>query len=147
MGLKTTLKKLLDETPLYGPTQSWVEKKRQKQELLQWEKDGHPVPPPHAIKQQNLLFYAHKYNLKVLIETGTYLGEMIEAMSSHFDRIYSIELSEYLHAKARRRFKDKPNVKLIHGDSGTELKNVLATIRQPSLFWLDGHYSAGVTAR
>lgn len=147
MGLKTTIKKLIDLTPLYGPVQSWVEKKRQKKELEHWEKNGHPVPPPHGIKQQNLLFYAHKYNLKVLVETGTYLGEMIEAMSPHFDRIYSIELSEYLHAKAKRRFKNRNNIVLIHGDSGTELKNVMNTINQPTLFWLDGHYSAGVTAK
>jgi len=147
MGLKTTMKKLLDQTPLYGPIQSRIEKKRQKKELAQWEKDGRPVPPPHAIKQQNLLFYGRKYNLKVLVETGTYLGEMIEAMSPHFDRVYSIELSEYLHAKARRRFKKKNNVELIRGDSGAELKTIMANVTQPTLFWLDGHYSAGVTAK
>lgn len=147
MGLKTTMKKLLDQTPLYGPIQSWVEKKRQKKELAQWEHEGRPVPPPHLIKQQNLLYYAHKYNLKILVETGTYLGEMVEAMSPHFDRVYSIELSEYLHAKARRRFNKKTHVELLRGDSGRELKTVMAAVTHPTLFWLDGHYSAGATAK
>ena len=39
------------------------------------------------------------------------------------------------------------NVELLHGDSGTELGNVMNKINQPALFWLDGHYSAGVTAK
>ena len=147
MGLKKIVKKLIDHTPLYGRFQSRVEKKRQQQELEQWEREGRPVPPPHVIKQRNLLDAAVKYNVKVLVETGTYLGEMIEAMAPHFDCIYSIELSELLHAKAKRRFKNRDNIHLIHGESGKELKNLLAVLRQPAVFWLDGHYSAGITAR
>lgn len=147
MGLKKILKKIIDHTPLYGRFQSLVEKKRQKQELAQWEREGCPVPPPHVIKQKNLLESATKYNMKVLVETGTYLGEMIEAMAPHFDCIYSIELSDFLHAKARRRFKNRDNIHLIHGDSGKELKNLLAVLKQPAVFWLDGHYSAGITAK
>lgn len=147
MGLKKTLKKLVDYTPLYGRFQNREEKKRQKQELEQWEREGRPVPPPHVIKQKNLLDAATKYNVKVLVETGTYLGEMIEAMAPHFDRIYSIELSDLLHAKAKRRFKNRDNIYLIHGDSGKELKNLLAVLKQPAVFWLDGHYSAGITAK
>lgn len=147
MGLKKTLKKIIDHTPLYGRFQSYVEKKRQTQELMQWERDGRPVPPPHVIKQKNLLDSATKYKVKVLVETGTYLGEMIEAMAPHFDCIYSIELSDFLHAKAKKRFRNRGNIHLIHGDSGKELKNLLAVLNQPAVFWLDGHYSAGVTAK
>lgn len=147
MGLKTTLKKLIDHTPLYGRFQSYVEKKRQAEELEQWEREGRPVPPPHVIKQKNLLDFAAKYKVKVLVETGTYLGEMIEAMSPHFERIYSIELSEVLHAKAQRRFKKRDYIHLIHGDSGKELKTLLRLLKQPAVFWLDGHYSAGITAK
>lgn len=81
------------------------------------------------------------------METGTYYGDMVEAMRADFDRIYSIELSRDLYEKAVVKFRGVNNVELIHGDSGTELKRILEKIRQPALFWLDGHYSAGVTAR
>ena len=72
---------------------------------------------------------------------------MVEAMRNSFDRIYSIELSNELYEKAKERFKGVEHIELIHGDSGIELKNVLNRINQPVLFWLDGHYSHGVTAR
>ena len=106
-----------------------------------------PVPPPHIIKQRVLRRYAEEYSLKILVETGTYYGEMVEAMKNYFYRIYSIELSEQLFDDVKKRFKSAKHIELIHGDSGKELKNVIKKINKPALFWLDGHYSAGVTAR
>src|SRR5690606_36175019 len=71
----------------------------------------------------------------------------VEAMKRHFDRIYSIELSRDLYERARIRFRRDPNVELLHGDSGTMLEAILTRLQGPALFWLDGHYSAGETAR
>ena len=68
-------------------------------------------------------------------------------MKKDFDRIYSIELNQELVEKAKLRFKNESHIELIHGDSGIELKKLIAKINQPALFWLDGHYSAGITAR
>lgn len=108
---------------------------------------GMPVPPPHIIKQKVLRSYAEEYSLKVLVESGTYYGEMVEAMKAIFIKIYSIELNEQLFDDAKKRFKSAKHIELIHGDSGKELKNVMKKINEPALFWLDGHYSSGVTAR
>jgi hypothetical protein len=68
-------------------------------------------------------------------------------MKDSFDRLYSIELSKELYEKTKERFKGVKHIELIHGDSGLELGNVIKKINQPALFWLDGHYSAGDTAR
>jgi hypothetical protein len=68
-------------------------------------------------------------------------------MRPHFERVYSIELSKELHAKAVARFARAANVELIQGDSGVELGRLAPRIKQPALFWLDGHYSAGNTAK
>jgi hypothetical protein len=95
----------------------------------------------------NLRAIARRRGLKTLVETGTYYGAMIDALCRDFDTIYSIELSEDLHRQAVLRFANQPHVELVRGDSGQELKNLLKRIKNPSLFWLDGHYSAGVTAR
>lgn len=87
------------------------------------------------------------FGLKIPVETGTYYGDMVEAVRKNFDRIYSIELSDELYEKAKKRFKREKHIELIHGNSSIELRNVINKINQPALFWLDAHYSGGVTAR
>ena len=105
------------------------------------------MPPPHVVKQGVLRSYARRYDLKIFVETGTYRGDMVEAMKPLFEKIYSIELSEQLCDAARKRFQADRHVELIHGDSGKELGRIMERIDRPALFWLDGHYSAGETAR
>ena len=127
-----------DNTPLYAA---------KNREIAEWKAKGCPVPPPHAIKQQTLIEYAKKYELHTLIETGTYYGEMVEAMKDTFDHIYSIELGDVLYENARSRFAGLDHIEIIHGDSGEELANILNKIDSPVLFWLDGHYSEGTTVK
>lgn len=83
----------------------------------------------------------------MLIETGTYYGDMVAAQLGNFERIISIELSDKLYKKAVERFKGVENVTLLHGDSGKLLPAIVKTLHEPATFWLDGHYSRGVTAR
>ena len=84
---------------------------------------------------------------RVLVETGTFLGDMMEAQRRSFDRVYSIELHPKLAADAQMRFAAFPNVTIVQGDSGTALPAVLKEINQRAVFWLDGHWSDGITAR
>jgi hypothetical protein len=116
------------------------------QELADWEAKGRPLPPPHIVKQNAISEYRAKYDLKVLVETGTYLGDMVEAQKQHFTDIYSIELSERLYKQALKRFKGDNRIHLLQGDSGKRLKEIVSQLKQPALFWLDGHYSGGITA-
>lgn len=149
--MKQFLKQIIEKTPLYYPLYNRVAKRRRAKEIAEqlavWERKGKPVPPPHIVKQRTLQTYSKRYGLKVLVETGTYYGEMVEAMKDVFDHIYSIELSKELYEQARERFKAAKHIELIHGDSGVELRNLISKIDQPALFWLDGHYSDGVTAK
>ena len=145
--MKEVLKSLIRKTPLYYPLRNWLFRRRQKRELVDWERRGRPLPLPHLAKQGILRKYAKQYDLRILVETGTSYGEMIEAMKCFFDRIYSVEISKELFEKAKNRFKSYDHVELIHGDSGKELRNVIGRIGQPALFWLDGHYSGEGTAK
>lgn len=154
LQIVTLLKTALRDRPGYHPLGNWLaarrrlrERQGQEGELKAWEARGRPIPPPHAVKQEVLRGYAQRYGLKIFVETGTYRGEMVEAMKPLFQKIYSIELSEQLFAAACRRFRWDRHVELIRGDSGRELGRIMTAIDQPTLFWLDGHYSAGVTAR
>ncbi|MDR1919199.1 MAG: hypothetical protein LBQ65_06090 [Tannerellaceae bacterium] len=125
---------------------AFYEKKR-KFEYRKWEKAGKPIPPPHAVKKTAIREYQTTYGYRILIETGTYYGAMIYAQLNYFDLIYSIELSKELYEKATKRFKKYNKVHLYHGDSATELGNIMKDIVEPVIFWLDGHYSGGETAK
>lgn len=130
----------------YQSLRSAAKAARAPHQIRQWEHLGKCGPPPHAIKQQVLKHYASQYGLRILVESGTYHGDMIDALKGSFETIYSIELNTTLFNKARWRFRAEPHIKLINGDSSKELPAVLQQLEGPALFWLDGHYSAGVTS-
>ena len=112
-----------------------------------WQKNGCPVPPPHVVKQRIIKEYQQRFNYSTFIETGTYLGDMVEAQKSSFKKVISIELSNELFLKAKKRFKNDSNVLIVQGDSGKQLPEILKTVNEPAIFWLDGHYSEGKTAK
>jgi len=99
------------------------------------------------IKQYTIEEFQKKYGHNVLIETGTFLGDMVEAQRNNFKRIFSIELQHDLAEKARERFKDVGHIKILQGDSGKLLKTILKEVNEPAIFWLDAHYSGGLTAK
>jgi hypothetical protein len=105
------------------------------------------VPPPHIVKVRAVLDHARRFGTGVLIETGTLEGEMIRKVHAAFRRAYTIELDPALARRAARRLARFPGVEVIEGDSTRRLPEVLARVGEPALFWLDGHYSGGVTAR
>jgi len=144
--VKQLLKKLIRSTPLYHPVRNWLRARRHGRELRRWEARGRPVPPPHIVKQRTIHALAERFRLKLLVETGTFYGDMVEAMKRHFSHVYSIELSHELWQRASQRFRGDRNVNIIHGDSGSELDRIVRGLDQPALFFLDGHYSAGITA-
>lgn len=112
-----------------------------------WCREGRPVPPPPQVKRNELRGYARRYGLRTFVETGTYLGETTAALAKHVDRVITVELSSDLAARARARFADDPKITVLEGDSGSLLSSILEDLREPALFWLDGHYSEGITAR
>jgi hypothetical protein len=112
-----------------------------------WQQAGAVLPPPHALKRITIKEYADKFGIQTLIETGTYLGHMVEAQQFNFKKIVSIELSEELWAGAVEKFRRYPHITIVQGDSSHVLPKVMADVKGPALFWLDGHYSAGVTAK
>lgn len=117
------------------------------EEYTIWEQQGRPVPPPHGIKILVVREYGARFGLRTLIETGTFHGDMLHGVKYLFDPIYSIELDFHLHEAAKVQFAPYGNIKLLQGDSGEMLGPLLANLREPALFWLDGHYSGGITAR
>jgi len=91
--------------------------------------------------------YAGQFDLDIFIETGTYAGDMIDAVKNDFGKIYSIELNKDLFNRAQRRFREYNHIHILHGDSSEVLPKLLQRVTRASLFWLDAHCSGGVTTR
>ena len=72
---------------------------------------------------------------------------MVHAMKKSFKQIISFELDQALARQAQQRFANDHHIQIVQGDSGKLLGDYLATIDEPCLFWLDGHYSGGITAK
>lgn len=72
---------------------------------------------------------------------------MVEATRRSFDTIYSIELDQTLYRGAKEKFAPLHHISILQGDSTEALPTLLERISEPALFWLDAHYSGGITAR
>ncbi len=109
--------------------------------------DGQTIPPPHVVKARIVNEYARRYHLDTLVETGTYLGEMVWKTRRHFRRIYSVEVDDALAIRAAAEFRRCRNVTILQGDSAEVLPGILAQLDQSALFWLDAHFAPGLAAR
>jgi hypothetical protein len=119
----------------------------EKRRLREWQRAGRPIPPPNIVKIVTIKEYAMKLSINNFIETGTYVGDTIYGIKDTFNRIYSIELDNNLFMFAKSRFAKYSHIEILHGDSGDLLPNILIKITQPCLFWLDAHYSGGITKK
>jgi hypothetical protein len=115
-------------------------------ELLHWLRSGLKGAAPHPIKMSIVGAYLKNFSLDQFIETGTFHGDTLGYIAKSGISCTSIELSQDLYHSALLRFKAHKNVRLIQGDSGQKLPELLDGINKPALFWLDGHYSSGFTA-
>lgn len=84
-------------------------------------------------------------NIKVFVETGTFIGNTLIGLNQSFQKLYSIELDKGIYRLAKKRLSDRSNVEIFHGDSAKQLPKILNVISEPAIFWLDAHYSSGVT--
>lgn len=103
-------------------------------------------PPPYDAKANFIAGKGREHDLGVFIETGTFRGEMLQQQLPNFKKLISVELSQELYEAACNRFKESPQVRLVQGDSGVKLAEVVKDLNEPALFWLDAHYSIGITA-
>jgi hypothetical protein len=97
--------------------------------------------PPHDL----VLRLRDASGVTTFIETGTYEGHTARWAAGAFPRVITIEASPLLHAAARVRLAEFPNVELVLGDSRQMLGERLAELTSPAIFWLDAHWSGGPT--
>jgi hypothetical protein len=82
-----------------------------------------------------------KRSIHTFIETGTLYGDGVDyAIDSGFKRIISIEINEELVKKAKIKYANNSNVEILLGNSPDVLEQLLPSIAEPVLFWLDAHF-------
>lgn len=130
---------LLRRTPIYPLLKKII--------FWKWQRAGCPIPPPYTVKREIIKKVAREFNCQIFVETGTSFGATTAEMRKHFKQLYTIELSHELYSRANAKFSKYANVKTLHGDSGKVLFDVVKKINATVFFWLDGHYSGGISAR
>ena len=123
-------------------TQNLIEKFRKLFEFFQWKNSDYLEYTPQFVKQKCF----KKYGIANAdwVETGTFLGTSTHYLSLRSPHVYSIEPGIELYKKACNRFKGR-NVTLFNDVSENVLPALLPTLSGNLNFWLDGHYSGGVT--
>jgi len=137
------LRRLLQRTPIYGAYKALGHYP----DYWYWILRGRPSRSPHLLKQKVVREYGERFGLRILVETGTYYGEMVAAMRTRFDQIYSIEFVTALAERATRKFSRDAQIRIFCGDSRVVMPDVLALLNGPALFWLDAGYYGWVGVR
>ncbi len=113
---------------------------------LGWIRRDFDSPAPNFVKWSVLKRWG---SVATWVETGTYLGETTEFLSKFANKVVSIEPASELVSLARKKFKASHNVFIVEGTSEeileSSLRNLDEKSREDVNFWLDGHYSAGIT--
>ena len=109
----------------------------------EWAEREFAAPAPHFVKHKVLL--RNGLLDATWVESGTYMGDTTSVLSKVAKMIYSIEPEPTLFSKAKQRFSNTNNVRIIMGLSEDVFPTLLATLNGDVCFWLDGHYSAGIT--
>jgi len=81
-----------------------------------------------------------KYNIKTVIETGTYYGVTTEFFAKNFDNVHSIEINETYLNVAKEKLKYYKNCKMYHGSSSELLFNILKEFGENTIIFLDAHW-------
>jgi hypothetical protein len=118
-------------------------KRGMRNEHLEWAQRKFEAPSPANIKRSVLMRLGHPGG--TWVETGTFMGDTTALLTSSANAVYTIEPEHTLYEKAARRFAEDPKVTVLHGLSENVFPTLLPTLKGIVNFWLDGHYSGGIT--
>ncbi|MEA5500220.1 hypothetical protein VB834_15635 [Limnoraphis robusta Tam1] len=80
-----------------------------------------------------------KYEIKTIIETGTFLGGTTKRLAQIAEKIYTIEVDSDNVTEAKEFLKDSTNVTIMEGSSPNIIRDLLKLDHGNILFFLDAH--------
>lgn len=85
-------------------------------------------------------FAEYKGRCQTFIETGTYRADGVQlAIDAGFDDIYTIDIVEHEKRVVTIPIERNPNIRYLIGESSEMLAQVLFTLNNPYMLWLDAH--------
>ena len=97
-----------------------------------------------GMPEKEVLFLKKLMNLNVFFEGGAFRGETASRASFLFDKVITVEKSEEMYSVAKNNISEIKNIDLFLGDTRDYLK-VIGNKYDNILYWLDAHWSGGVT--
>ena len=85
-------------------------------------------------------------NYPVFVETGTCTGETIFGMETYFNKLFTVELSEKYYNLTKNKYNGN-KINFIFGDSSKVFETLIPSLEDNCIFFLDGHWSSGDTAK
>jgi predicted O-methyltransferase YrrM len=82
------------------------------------------------------------FNIKYIIETGTFEGDTTMALACIAQHVHTIEISDQYLAKAKEKLKDLANIYFYKGSSPEVLNEILRGAENNILFFLDAHWNS-----
>jgi hypothetical protein len=116
---------------------------RSVQYYWEWILNGCSVPAPQSVKLSVLARYG--YLEGTWIESGTYLGQTSKCLARKASQVITIEPSQELVTRAKKKLSKFRNLTVIEGLSEFELPKLLSDVSGDVSFWLDGHASGAIT--
>lgn len=83
--------------------------------------------------------------LTTFIEGGTFEGGTAMKAGDTFDSVVTIEKSDAMHSRAAVKLRNHPRIELLKGDTREHLPALTRRFDR-ILFWLDAHWSGGLTS-
>ena len=110
--------------------------------IKKWGKTNFLEHSPQMIKE--FVFERYGIDNAPWVETGTFQGKTTNFLRERYPHVYTTEPEIKLYKGALKRFIGK-NVTLYNDVSENVFPNLLKKLSGDVNFWLDGHYSEGIT--
>jgi len=81
-----------------------------------------------------------KFDIKTVIETGTYHGMTTSWLSKNFEKVHTTEINKAYHAEAIKNLHGVTNVTFHLSDSVKALPNILKECNNKTIIFLDAHW-------
>jgi hypothetical protein len=92
---------------------------------------------------KRFLYFKEKYNINVVIETGTYHGDTTRWLAENFEKVYTVEYNEKYLEIAEKNISGYSNINSYLGTSTEYLGKFLDESREDNIIvFLDAHWYA-----